>query len=184
MGAHWVGIKTKKNLVLEQIVAKSNFLLQLSWWRLFSFFLSFCFFPQMAFQLSLEVKIRSRVTGPSQILLIAAGLSSRTTLTPRIKTCLGISLFSTLPWISLNSSVLIVFCSFFFQFFCLCTTLPWMPRDYCISATLKLSAFLLDVGHFKASVHKIKAVLMWSSCSNIDANFFRLLCLQTVESLF
>lgn len=43
---------------------------------------------------------------------------------------------------------------------------------------------LLNVGHFKASVHKIKAVLMCSSCSNIDANFARVLCLQTVESVF
>lgn len=84
MGARWVGIKTKKkNLVLEQIVAKSNFLLQLPGDGFsLSFCLSFFFLPQMAFQLSLEVKIRSRVRGPSQILLIAVGLSSRPSLTP------------------------------------------------------------------------------------------------------
>lgn len=65
--------KDEKNLVLEQIVAKSNFLLQLPG---DGFSLSFFLFsPQMAFQPSLEVKIRSRVRCPSQISLIAVGLS-------------------------------------------------------------------------------------------------------------
>lgn len=75
--------KDEKNLVLEQIVAKSNFLLQLpSDGFSLSFIPSFFFSPQMAFQPSLEVKIRSRVRGPSQISLIAVGLSSRPSLTP------------------------------------------------------------------------------------------------------
>lgn len=67
--------KDEKNLVLEQIVAKSNFLLQLPG---DGFSLPFFFFsssPQMAFQPSLEVKIRRRVRCPSQILVIVVRLS-------------------------------------------------------------------------------------------------------------
>lgn len=73
MGAHWVGIKMKKNLVLEQIVAKSNFLLQLPGDSFSLSFILFSFFPQMAFQPPLKVKIRSRCRCPSRTSLIAVG---------------------------------------------------------------------------------------------------------------
>lgn len=39
-----------------------------------------------------------------------------------------------------------------------------------MSTALKVSVLLLD-WHFRASAHKIKAVLIRSSCSNIDVNF-------------
>lgn len=59
----------------------------------------------------------------------------------------------------------------------------FLSVDELINAELRVSAMLLKVEHFKASAHKIKAALMLSS-SNIDANFARVLCLQSVESVF
>lgn len=66
----------------------------------------------------------------------------------------------------------------------LCNITPKMPADELINAAFRVSAVLLNVGYFKASVHKIKAALVWSSCSNIDANSAPLSCLQTAESRF
>lgn len=86
MGSRWVGMKTKKKSGAWTNSCQEQFPITTSRWRLFSLFPSFFFFfPQMAFQPSLEVKIRSRVRGPSQILLIAVSLSSCPSLTPWMK---------------------------------------------------------------------------------------------------
>ena len=182
MGSRWVGIKTKKNLVLEQIVAKSNFLLQLPGDGFSLSFLPSFSPPQMAFQPSLEVKIRRRVRGPSQIFADISWFvfsSQFDSLNGEKKEsalgfhhsayCLG---FELIP-----------LCWLYFVLFSLYNIGLCAFTLACKCCTQRVSV-LLDVGHFRDSVHKIKAVLMSSSCSNIDANFARLLCLQTVESLF
>lgn len=81
--------KDEKNLVLEQIVAKSNFLLQLPGDG-FSLSFSFFFSSWMIFQPSLEERIKSGVRGPSQILLIAVHVPSCPSLTCVWKCALGL----------------------------------------------------------------------------------------------
>lgn len=135
---------------------QEQFPITTSWWQLFSFFHSF--FLQMAFQPPLKVKIRSRCRCPSWTLLIAVGFvfsSQFDTLNENVPEDFTIK---HIAWIL--TKIFSVDCILVFFPPCLCTTLPGMPRNKYTSAAFKVSAFLLDVGHFWASVHKIKAVLV------------------------
>lgn len=141
-------------MVPEQIVAKSNFLLQL---------------PSDSFSLSLippppppssfngiKVSIRSRLSCPSQILLRAVSL------------CLPKSwIHNSVYCHHFNTSIWACWFCFHYFFLCLYQSQKLGGNKCCMKSSITVA----KTGRFAAPALHSRRLLIWSSCWNIDANF-------------